>query len=311
MNVLLSEEAFKNIKNLNEVVNLKDLYSLNNNTGKKYSKYHPWMSSWFQVNIKNNLDFFETLDSKELVEKDELKLVKLNKLLAVDGISFKLINSMSLNNEGICSTREEIESFESLLNESLALIERNHSLLGKYTRVLISKFILRVEKIESPTKTRLNGTGLSSHFYRGGVFLSHPRVESLEKIDLAVNIIHELGHHVLMIYQRFDSIIKGDLFSDSYSAVRKTIRPSILSIHALVASYFMIIFIKRLLEKSQLSQVEIDHLDSYLGSLVFEARKSISCVSHLNLTSLGTLILDEINIKLASIESRETLNELA
>lgn len=83
----------------------------------------------------------------------------------------------------------------------------------------------------------------SSHSAYGAIFITFEEREANDAgyvPQLAIDLAHELGHHALNTFQRADRILASDLEAPVYSAVRKTIRPAIMSFHACVALAYML-----------------------------------------------------------------------
>ncbi|MEJ6789533.1 HEXXH motif-containing putative peptide modification protein [Brevundimonas sp. BR2-1] len=79
--------------------------------------------------------------------------------------------------------------------------------------------------------------GFSTHLARGAVFRSLP--EDNDAYDIAIDVIHEVGHQVLMTWQSIDPILTSDPAAPVYSEIRRVDRPAIQSFHAAVALAFM------------------------------------------------------------------------
>lgn len=116
---------------------------------------------------------------------------------------------------------------EELL-EALAEIVSRSSFFGATKTALIEWIVpLRQE--------RPRGWSLQSA--RGLVFLGFHR--GYDRTDLALDIVHEMGHQALALFQSVDPIFESDPQGLVYSEVRKTHRPAIQSLHAASAIAFM------------------------------------------------------------------------
>jgi HEXXH motif-containing protein len=83
----------------------------------------------------------------------------------------------------------------------------------------------------------------------GAVFLGIPEGE-YPLATLAINLAHEIGHQILMIYQTADTLIVEDHMDlPCYSGVRKTFRPAIMTLHAAAALCHMIFACRSIIEK--------------------------------------------------------------
>ncbi|MCB9254270.1 MAG: hypothetical protein H6617_06270 [Bdellovibrionaceae bacterium] len=103
--------------------------------------------------------------------------------------------------------------------------------------------------------------GFSHVDHLGAIFLSFQyRFEGSStahaRAELAVDLAHEIGHQVMMIYQHSDSIIEGDPDSLVYSSVRQTLRPAIMAMHAAMAMAYMMEACAGILKSAQTSSAE-------------------------------------------------------
>ncbi|MBX9769108.1 MAG: hypothetical protein K2X47_17665 [Bdellovibrionales bacterium] len=115
--------------------------------------------------------------------------------------------------------------------------------------------IIPIETADKESQRNRSGNGKSAHWLKGGIFLSRPLTHQNPELELTLNLAHELGHQVLMIYQDCDPLINNGTSHLVYSSIRKTLRPAIMSLHALIANYFMIRFIDfRLLQEIKPSE---------------------------------------------------------
>lgn len=79
--------------------------------------------------------------------------------------------------------------------------------------------------------------GWSCHYMRGVIFLG--LAPNYPTLDLALDLVHELGHQSLALLQSCDPIIASDHFAPVYSQVRRAMRPAIQSLHAAAAIAYM------------------------------------------------------------------------
>lgn len=141
----------------------------------------------------------------------------------------------------IIINEHEVSSFNSNIKSSLERIFKNQE-LHSISSAIVRCFIPVGET--DCIKQRENGNGSSVHWFKGAIFLSLPKKSEFSHLELDLNIVHELGHQSLMLYQDSDPIIHNGLATLVYSSVRKTRRPSIMSFHALVAVYYMLSLLK-------------------------------------------------------------------
>jgi hypothetical protein len=80
--------------------------------------------------------------------------------------------------------------------------------------------------------------GWTCQYFRGVVFLGF--APGYPKLDLAMDLAHELGHQALALFQSADRILASNWDAPVYSEVRQTNRPAIQSLHAVAAIAFML-----------------------------------------------------------------------
>ena len=158
---------------------------------------------------------------------------------------------------------------------------------------LLLRLIERCIKLIVPITHELNGVptkrGFSSHKCFGMVFLTFYSQFDPE-VELSIDLVHEVGHHCLMLLQYIDRIIEGDQTAPVYSSVRKVERPAIMAFHALVAGHFMIRFMDsyRLAYSSDLLVDRSEHLRENQVLCMRDLEKTCK------FTKIGQSILNEI-----------------
>jgi hypothetical protein len=106
----------------------------------------------------------------------------------------------------------------------------NRSIFFKYLYSSLIRMVIPLRQ-ERPR-------GSSLHDARGMILIGFNK--NYNPIDLALDIVHELGHQALAIVQSADAIFADDPYRPVYSEVRKTERPAIQSLHAAAAIAFMV-----------------------------------------------------------------------
>lgn len=135
--------------------------------------------------------------------------------------------------------------------------------------------------------------GFSSHFARGAIFRSLPKSDS--EFDIAFDVVHELGHQTLMVWQSIDPIITSDPAAPVFSQIRRRNRPAIQSFHAAVAIAFM-----RLLELSRSDNLGIREAgakrgEQYTKSLSHSLMLAISSIREAcSMSNVGEKMLAEM-----------------
>jgi HEXXH motif-containing protein len=198
---------------------------------------------------------------------------------------------LQLNNSMVAVSENDIEELNRSVASAVDLLDRTQTL--KDLRETYIRFF--VPLVAAKSELRDDGSGMSAHWLKGAVFLSCPISPTLRRVNLALNIAHELGHQVLMLYQDVDSLIKN-IQQPVYSTIRKTERPAIMSFHAIVAVYFMLDCVKTLLADSQnlLTAEETAFLESKLVALKREFLEGSFAIKDVEFTDLGLLLFNEM-----------------
>lgn len=142
---------------------------------------------------------------------------------------------------------------------------------------------------------RKKGSGKSCHWLKGAIFLSLPEKDSFSELELAINIVHEIGHQVLMIYQDCDNLLENINYP-IYSSVRKTERPAIMSFHALVAVYFMYRLTAGLLvsfESNGMTE-KVKYIRNKMAALYSDFTEGMYAIKEANFTPFGTMLIMEM-----------------
>lgn len=206
---------------------------------------------------------------------------------------FGLICQKSCNGK-IETSAENIYLFNSQLKLAIDLIRE----VGIYDELLknLLKCVLPLGEISENPCLRKDGSGFSAHWLKGAVFLSLPQRHPYTHLELAINLVHELGHQSLMLYQDADAIISPEDFNKPiYSAIRKTFRPSIMSLHALVAIYFMYYFVSEVSKAdTALTQDEKHFFMQKKNRFMADFATGCFGLKGVNFTSVGAELLLEM-----------------
>lgn len=218
---------------------------------------------------------------------DVIKCRELHKLTFFnDELPFGKVDKQST--VGMVATDPEYcDRFNSEICRALKIIDRVPE-LASLLRVTVRSFVPL-----TGANLRKDGSGKSCHWLKGAIFLSLPQDRRYSELELALNIVHELGHQVLMIYQDADSIMT-DLYKPVFSSIRKTERPAIMSFHALVAIYFMLFFFHSLLNSSnKWSPEELAYLKAKILKLSSDFTGAMA-LKDIDFSPLGLLMMQEM-----------------
>lgn len=183
------------------------------------------------------------------------------------------------------------DDFNKMVVTALKRISQSRNL-----SLLVQKMIKCFVPLSSPpgiNNLRNDGSGKSCHWLKGAVFLSAPVNHPFADLEFALNIVHELGHQILMVFQDADLIME-DISKPVYSSIRRTNRPAILSFHALVAVYFMLNFFNNLRNETNLSLVEIDYVDEKIKKLRADFSAGAFALKDIEFTPIGLLMMTEM-----------------
>jgi HEXXH motif-containing protein len=186
----------------------------------------------------------------------------------------------------------ELRSFARQVSESIGLLRS----LGADYEMRIESLVLEIVPVvglPDCTTWRPEGVGMSSHSYFGGVFIGLPKVTEHARLHLAMNVAHEMGHQALMAYQLADDILESPHELPVYSAVRQTLRPAILSFHALVAIMSMLEFAQRSAQSALLNPAEQASMADWEEKLRGDLRQGLNALKVVKPTELGQAILSE------------------
>lgn len=262
------------------------LTRINSELNSSFKHYTPFMS----------LDSKRSMLPNELLNKQEL-LVKNTTVLKLISNFYtppanKIVEGKNTVEFGLVHSSEEI--FESAIN----LLRKSDSFVTNIFDSIV-KNIIPMKTIED--EVRKEGVGNSNHESIGAIYLSKPSVEP-KRVQLAINIAHEVGHQALMLYQTSDSIIQmDDLNKSIISPVRKTQRPAIQAFHALVALMYMKDFTNSVNTK-ELSKNEKEFILEQNNHFGTTLKNNIYNFRDINFTQVGKLIYNEIIEYVENIE---------
>lgn len=121
----------------------------------------------------------------------------------------------------------------------------------------------------------------------------------VKEFALALDLVHELAHQVIFLYQRYNQIFKNKKKSMIYSPLKKCDRPADLALHGLCALTYMTMFIENYFESQDLSFLEKEIIQDecpYVYAIIddFFLALSVMLKHRSKLTTFGSEILDEI-----------------
>lgn len=137
--------------------------------------------------------------------------------------------------------------------------------------------------------------GFSTHIARGAIFRSLPADN--DSADVAIDVAHELGHQVLIVWQSVDPILASDPLAPVFSQIRRTDRPAIQTFHATVALAYMREVEVQLANDPAIIAAAKRRGATYAESLSKSLELSISSVrKNCRLTDVGATMLNEMEL---------------
>lgn len=254
------------LSELSSVFKAKTVRLVNAVLGRNYKNYSPWMS-----NLEHLYDLSSLFEIEDRILFDQYSSEKLEqRYLTSDSDKELSLGNMSA---------QELE----LLNAALELVQGSSEDVAE----LFSEVVKHVVPINTARLGhQRKGVGFSTHLAKGSIFLSVPS----EKLQLAINIVHELGHQCLYLYQTADQIIAQGLDTPVFSYVRKTHRPAIQAFHATVALAYMV----RFLSQVKPHREDQGYCQQALQMLKDDFIRSLDVYDSVVFTELGQVLYDDL-----------------
>ncbi len=151
--------------------------------------------------------------------------------------------------------------------------------------------------------------GVSMMDHLGIIFTSYQerigQPKGLSAIILAIDLAHEVGHQGLMLFQLADTIMENDLQRAVYSSVRRADRPAILSLHASVASAYMIETCLNIQKQAPNNSITSEFLENSISQLLFHQDKGLVEIRRkVKFTQVGDLIMADLENQLMSCQAK-------
>lgn len=268
----------------------------------EFTQYQPWMSN---AQMRTSWSSLGSYSSRIITDKDYLKA--LSGFFEEDSFPMRAIHPENRSQAIEFSDSERISQFHDNMDQYIEMLTSlgldYQERLDALVRQLIPLTVASPELSQ-----RFDGEGLSTLLFRGGIFLNLAKESDRQHTENLLNLVHELGHQALDTYLLCDQIIVGDPETPSYSVVRKTFRPGILSIHALAATAYMVeLMLRGWRLLSQLSGH--DQIKKRYAELLSDLSLGIGQAKALPLTPTGREIMSEFEtlFNAAQIEYEQQL----
>tara|TARA_B100001248_G_scaffold262680_1_gene260840 strand:+ start:4891 stop:5790 length:900 start_codon:yes stop_codon:yes gene_type:complete len=288
---ILGREAFENFKKANRQLRELTLKTAEEECGKEYDHYQPWMSGYGH---RKTLSDLQVVDSKDGFVLNSSDVEFLGKIFSSD--QSRYFSQIFPQNDTWRVMNPHSSEFERYISE----IRNSYEFIQKYspvTSMYLAESICHVVPLESASSEkslRRDGSGFSTQLYRGGIFLSLAERSPVSAFENLLNLVHEMGHQILDVYLNSDFLIEEEDFQKTiYSVVRRTGRPAIMSIHALMASAQMLQFLNEAMPKLKEWVPEKYLTDRYL-QMRDDVQLGLGLMQSIRLSPLGRGIVEDI-----------------
>jgi len=256
-------------------------------------RYLPWMA------VRSRRDALSPLITRTCVLPNALRLVDNahNLELLADALRDKehavaAIVPQDIGVEVLTDT-SLLAGWAEKLQEAEATLNLVVPWMGALCRHILQFVVPIRHQLDGHPKKR----GFSTPLCYGAIFLTfEDRIQSepWSVIELAIDLAHELGHHVLHTYQTADRIISSDLTAPVYSGIKRTTRPAIMSLHASMALAYMLIA-ACCLQKRCLDRLMSARLSKIIEDYATQQYHALSEIrAHCTFTALGKHILHDL-----------------
>lgn len=280
----------KTISSLTQLLDLTQLNAVNSILDSSYTYYSPWMSSYDQSCL-SDLQALHGPKNIRNLSKDDLMQRSLL-LSSGSGKNLKKIYPSCDGKMYVSTNTDDFNYFSQEINKFLQMISSLDDSWKLRVENLVHEVLLR-KPVNDDYSPRRNGTGLTTHLYRKGIFLSLPVKSQEYELELMLNLVHEIGHLAMVTYQNYDSIIEKDISRPIFSVIRKTQRPAILSFHAMVATMYMLEFLVDLKRSGLEINTPISYINDRSKELIQSLQEALKSFKGMKFSKLGQEIYSE------------------
>ncbi len=261
------------------------------------------------LNLKNN-KLGDVATPGLLIDSDSLDQID-QKFTEADGISFGKEFSVNIESKIFTKIAQEVPGAENLTESSFTFLEK----ISPWTSTLLQQTTAWIVPIYHEKYGRAFRRGFSHIDYLGCIFTTYAerkfQPEELQAMILAVDLAHEIGHQMLMLYQLADPILISDLDTPVYSSIRRCDRPAILALHACVATAYMLDAYQGTLARPAATDLQRTFAKNSILELTNHQSVCLDSLSKsIKFTSLGGKIFDELRAQLADFREFEIAKEL-
>jgi hypothetical protein len=282
---LIGKTPSQRVSTLMVKLNEQTIANIEGAPGHRHQSYAPWMST---PKARAHTMSRQSVDTA----LSRTELANLHAFLKGDSSNLAAIGMCSSEFHVLHDDSRAIEAFYQETDAALAFIKDVSPNLAALWDEVVSELI-PLEPNSLNSKVRYLGSGISNHQYRGGIFTHLPIPEEFRTEELAINLVHELGHQVLMAYQYADPIFECDPATEVYSAIRKVNRPLVMSFHAVVALAFMCEFTR--LAKERAEGKRRSYLEKRHQEITFDLQIGLKALEHIDFTKFGRRLVQELS----------------
>lgn len=283
---LIGEAANQRVTALEERLNSQVVSQVGQTLGQDFNAFQPWMTCKSRVAEAKTLPCVSGpyLSPKELAHLHEFLSTTDNQPLGTIGMP---TSELQVLHDDAAAVKE----FYQLVDQALAMIFQVSPSIEVLWKSLV-KQVVPLAPVSPESKVRYLGSGISNHRFRGAVFTHPPLPDEFKAEELAINLVHELGHQALMVYQYADPLFQAPASLPVYSAIRKVHRPLVMSFHALTALTFMCEFTK--LASISFTGSRQKYFERRLQEINFDFQVGLTAMDGIEFTAFGNLILNEM-----------------
>ncbi len=285
------------LERMSEKAQLQALQRSIETTGRTYKSYSPWMSNaamrpkWSSLHVDHIGPTIPTIERlKDLADAFN------------DHGPLKAIDPSNTDREVNFDQSQVITLFRERASRYIGELSGLGDDYGIRLRSLVQE-VIPLRKIRADMPVRFDGEGMTTQCYRGGVFLTLAHASERNHCEDLLNIIHEVGHQAFNLILCSDQVVEGDIYSPAYSPVRKTMRPGILAVHALVAVVYMVELMVRC-PHLFLKHSDRNWVGRRFAGLLADFEFGLASMRSLPLTSIGLQLAEEFE-SLHRFASRE------
>lgn len=282
---LIGTSASRRLAAIENKLNAQSLAKVEVGTRQHHQRYAPWMS------MPKAMDQVIPVTPRGPALSRE-ELAAMHAFLKGDASNLAAIGMCSSEFHVLHESTEAIDAFYQEIDEAMTLIKYVTPNMADLWTALVRE-LLPLEPNSTTSKIRYLGSGISNHHYRGGIFTHLPIPEEFRTEELAINLVHELGHQALIVYQYADRLFECDPATEVYSAIRKVNRPLVMSFHAVAALAFMCEFTRLAMRRG--AKESRAYLEKRHQEITFDLHIGLKAIEHIKFTEFGALLVRELS----------------